>query len=306
VVLESPSQNAGPPLAPHFNAPLSPDAPPQHASQYLEAFGDFEQNGIRLNDYCINHLVTFRPMQQNILGLAYLGSYNPNNIGGVCSPPSMSNHGRQRMIGRNIGMATYANKDGQPILSRQALLVSAHELGHNMGSEHDPVTQSVCSPSWLDGGPYLMYQIAVSGSVRHHSMFSECSSKQIAMLISTRKSSCFHSASNKLCGNHRREPGEECDPGLAEDRCCSADCRLKPPARCSDANSPCCRGCQFAGPGTLCQRKSLLNPCQKDTFCTGLNDTCPRPANEKDGAPCNFGVGYCLLGRWVFVKLLSN
>uniref|UniRef100_A0A1I8IRJ2 Disintegrin domain-containing protein n=1 Tax=Macrostomum lignano TaxID=282301 RepID=A0A1I8IRJ2_9PLAT len=263
VVLESPSQNSGPPWAPHFNAPLSPDAPPQHASQYLEAFGDFEQNGIRLNDYCINHLVTFRPMQQNILGLAYLGSYNPNNIGG-------------------------------------ALLVSAHELGHNMGSEHDPVTQSVCSPSWLDGGPYLMYQIAVSGSVRHHSMFSECSSKQIAMLISTRKSSCFHSASNKLCGNHRREPGEECDPGLAEDRCCSADCRLKPPARCSDANSPCCRSCQFAGPGTLCQRKSLLNPCQKDTFCTGLNDTCPRPANEKDGAPCNFGVGYCLLGRWVF------
>uniref|UniRef100_A0A1I8JNY8 Disintegrin domain-containing protein n=1 Tax=Macrostomum lignano TaxID=282301 RepID=A0A1I8JNY8_9PLAT len=312
VVLESPRVRMPvPPLRRIFNAALIADAPPQHASQYMRRLATFDsRTASGLNDYCINHLVSrLGRLQQNILGLAYLGRITPTTFGGVCSPPS-------HMIGRNIGMATYANKDGQPILSRQALLCHAHtSLATTWRSEHD---QALHGPSWLDGGPYLMYQIAVSGSVRHHSMFSECSSKQIAIadkrelmesqdsllsLLVPAKAAASTRPATSCGGNHRREPGEECDPGLAEDRCCSADCRLKPPARCSDANSPCCRGCQFAGPGYPVPAEVAAESL-RNLLCTGLNDTCPRPANEKDGAPCNFGVGYCLLGRWVFVKLL--
>jgi hypothetical protein len=39
---------------------------------------------------------------------------------------------------------------------------TAHEFGHNWGSEHDPDNPE-CSPSASQGGSYLMYTYSVSG-----------------------------------------------------------------------------------------------------------------------------------------------
>lgn len=48
------------------------------------------------------------------------------------------------------------------MITREADLVTAHEFGHNWGSEHDPDIPE-CSPSASQGGSYLMYTYSVSG-----------------------------------------------------------------------------------------------------------------------------------------------
>lgn len=40
--------------------------------------------------------------------------------------------------------------------------MTAHEFGHNWGSEHDPDVAE-CSPAASQGGSYLMYTYSVSG-----------------------------------------------------------------------------------------------------------------------------------------------
>lgn len=40
--------------------------------------------------------------------------------------------------------------------------MTAHEFGHNWGSEHDPDIPE-CSPSASQGGSFLMYTYSVSG-----------------------------------------------------------------------------------------------------------------------------------------------
>ena len=49
-----------------------------------------------------------------------------------------------------------------PLCASEADLVTAHEFGHNWGSEHDPDNPE-CSPSASKGGSYLMYTYSVSG-----------------------------------------------------------------------------------------------------------------------------------------------
>lgn len=48
------------------------------------------------------------------------------------------------------------------MITREADLVTAHEFGHNWGSEHDPDIPE-CSPSASQGGSFLMYTYSVSG-----------------------------------------------------------------------------------------------------------------------------------------------
>lgn len=62
----------------------------------------------------------------------------------------------------NSGLSSSRNHYGQRVITREADLVTAHEFGHNWGSEHDPDI-SECSPSASQGGSYLMYTYSVSG-----------------------------------------------------------------------------------------------------------------------------------------------
>lgn len=81
----------------------------------------------------------------------------------------------------NSGLSSSRNHYGQRVITREADLVTAHEFGHNWGSEHDPDIPE-CSPSASQGGSYLMYTYSVSGydvnnkvgvlpSVRYFSIF---------------------------------------------------------------------------------------------------------------------------------------
>ena len=60
------------------------------------------------------------------------------------------------------------------VITREADLVTAHEFGHNWGSEHDPDVPE-CSPSASHGGSYLMYTYSVSGYDVNNKRFSPCS-----------------------------------------------------------------------------------------------------------------------------------
>lgn len=62
----------------------------------------------------------------------------------------------------NSGLSSSRNHYGQRVITREADLVTAHEFGHNWGSEHDPDVAE-CSPAASQGGSYLMYTYSVSG-----------------------------------------------------------------------------------------------------------------------------------------------
>uniref|UniRef100_A0A8D2NH89 ADAM metallopeptidase domain 17 n=1 Tax=Zonotrichia albicollis TaxID=44394 RepID=A0A8D2NH89_ZONAL len=186
------------------------------------------------------------------------------------------------------------------MLLEEADLVTTHELGHNFGAEHDPDSLPECAPTEDQGGKYVMYPIAVSGDHENNKMFSSCSKKSIHRTIEVKAQECFKERNNKVCGNSRVDEGEECDPGLLyqlADPCCSADCKLKEGAKCSDRNSPCCKGCQFESAQKKCQ-EAINATCKGESFCTGNSSECPPPGNAPDDTVC-VDMGKCKDGECV-------
>lgn len=110
-------------------------------------------------DFCLAHLFTDLKFEGGILGLAYVGSPRRNSVGGICTPEYFKNG---YTLYLNSGLSSSRNHYGQRVITREADLVTAHEFGHNWGSEHDPDIPE-CSPSASQGGSYLMYTYSVSG-----------------------------------------------------------------------------------------------------------------------------------------------
>ncbi|XP_070787110.1 disintegrin and metalloproteinase domain-containing protein 17-like, partial [Enoplosus armatus] len=177
---------------------------------------------------------------------------------------------------------------GKTILTKEADLVTTHELGHNFGAEHDPDNIPYCAPSDDQGGKFVMYPIAVSGDHVNNKRFSNCSKISVGKTLRFKAPLCFKERNSKVCGNSRVEEGEECDPGLLhlnDDPCCSSDCKFKGVAQCSDRNSPCCRNCKFEQAGTRCQ-EPISATCKGISSCTGNSSKCPPPENAEDNTVC--------------------
>ncbi|XP_054239588.1 disintegrin and metalloproteinase domain-containing protein 17 [Indicator indicator] len=247
---------------------------------------------------CLAHLFTYQDFDMGTLGLAYVGSPRPNSHGGIC-PKAYYSQIAKKDIYLNSGLTSTKNY-GKTILTKEADLVTTHELGHNFGAEHDPDSLPECAPTEDQGGKYVMYPIAVSGDHENNKMFSSCSKKSIHRTIEIKAQECFKERNNKVCGNSRVDEGEECDPGLVyqqADPCCSSDCRLKPGAKCSDRNSPCCKGCQFENAQKKCQ-EAINATCKGESFCTGNSSECPPPGNAADDTVC-VDMGKCQGGECV-------
>ena len=86
-------------------------------------------------DFCLAHLFTDIKFEGGILGLAYVGSPRRNSVGGICTPEHFKNG---YTLYLNSGLSSSRNHYGQRVITREADLVTAHEFGHNWGSEHDP------------------------------------------------------------------------------------------------------------------------------------------------------------------------
>ncbi|XP_072176191.1 ADAM 17-like protease [Diadema setosum] len=249
--------------------------------------------------YCLAHLFTYQDFSNGVLGLAYIGTPRNNAVGGICTSVYYSSNGKQYL---NTGLTTTINW-GRRVLTEEADLVTAHELGHNFGSEHDPGNEGdECSPGNDQGGNYLMYPASVTGAQPNNKKFSLCSKRLILPVLRAKSARCFVEPSqSSLCGNYRLENGEQCDVGVIDsnhpDPCCTSTCQLKPGKICSDQNSECCENCQFAPPTKICRQSTEQNAyCDAQASCPGNSFNCPPPRPVQDGTEC-IDNGTCVNGQ---------
>ncbi|XP_070705061.1 disintegrin and metalloproteinase domain-containing protein 17 [Pempheris klunzingeri] len=253
----------------------------------------------KASNVCLAHLFTYQDFDEGTLGLAYVAPSKPDIPGGLCSKACPSSSNEQRAIYLNTGLTSTKNY-GKTILTKEADLVTTHELGHNFGAEHDPDNIPYCAPREDQGGKFVMYPIAVSGDHVNNKLFSNCSKRSIVKRLRSKAPSCFKQRNVNVCGNSRVERGEQCDPGLLHinsDRCCTPDCRLRAGAQCSDRNSACCKNCGFESEGEVCQ-EPIDATCKGHSYCTGNSSECPPPENAADKTVC-LDSGECLNGECV-------
>ncbi|XP_037687448.1 disintegrin and metalloproteinase domain-containing protein 20-like [Choloepus didactylus] len=169
-------------------------------------------------------------------------------------------------------------------------VITAHELGHNLGMFHDH-KYCVCAQEKC-----IMFPSKVASS-----KFSNCSYAYFRNTII--RSTCLHNRANlevilkeKRCGNNVVEEGEECDCGsitsCQQNPCCLLNCTLKPGAAC--AFGTCCQNCRFVSAGTLCRAE--VNECDLPEWCNGSSYQCPEDVYVQDGTPCQ-NSGYCFEKR---------
>ncbi|XP_078664840.1 ADAM 17-like protease isoform X3 [Branchiostoma floridae x Branchiostoma belcheri] len=246
-----------------------------------------------LHDYskfCLAHLFTYQDFDNGVLGLGWVGTDRKQGIGGICTEAYLPAVYRKQEVTLylNTGLTSTLNWKRR-ILTREADLVTAHELGHNFGSEHD-TDNLECSPNPEQGGKYIMYQVAVSGEERNNKLFSNCSKRAIYKVLSAKHSLCFVEPQKSLCGNYRVEEGEDCDAGHLgnknTDPCCTRECKFRGNAVCSDNNSPCCLNCTFSPSSYICRQAAPPEDdatCKQAAYCTGTSPDCPESEPRNNG-----------------------
>uniref|UniRef100_A0A8C3ADT6 ADAM metallopeptidase domain 17a n=1 Tax=Cyclopterus lumpus TaxID=8103 RepID=A0A8C3ADT6_CYCLU len=271
----------------HYNMENSPVRGKEvwDVKRLLEQFSsDIAENA---STVCLAHLFTYQDFDEGTLGLAYVAPSKPQALGGLCPKRKDTSLSDKIAFYLNTGLTSTKNY-GKTILTKEADLVTTHELGHNFGAEHDPDNIPYCAPSDDHGGKFVMYPIAVSGDHYNNKRFSNCSKISVGKTLRFKAPVCFKERNSKVCGNSRVEDGEECDPGLLhlnDDPCCTADCKFKLAAKCSDRNSPCCRSCVYELAGTRCQ-EPISATCKGISSCTGNSSQCPPPENAEDDTVC--------------------
>lgn len=173
--------------------------------------------------------------------------------------------------------------------------IVAHELGHNLGMNHDDGRECTCPTQAC---------IMHSGATGSRN-FSSCSADDFEKMILSVGGSCLlnvprpdESYSAPYCGNGLVDFGEECDCGSQKecesDPCCEfGTCRLKSGAEC--AFGECCRRCQFLPGGTVC--RSSTDECDLPEYCNGSSPLCQSDVFIQNGQPCRNSEAYCYNGK---------
>lgn len=213
--------------------------------------------------YCLAQLFTYEDFAHGVIGLAYVANKN-TRVGGICSPKSRDQKG-QRF--HNCGLTTYINW-GRTLTTLEAMLVTAHEIGHNFGANHDTPT---CVPNGPEGN-FIMYATSVTGEKSNNLLFSTCSRHQVGGVLQ-RRAHCLKEKGSR-CGNNIIEDDEECDQGSDVDNACCENCKFKSGATCSDNNHMCCVNCNVAPPTKVC-RTSFPLECEAEVKCSGTSKDCP-------------------------------
>ncbi|XP_056650703.1 disintegrin and metalloproteinase domain-containing protein 8 isoform X2 [Monodelphis domestica] len=176
----------------------------------------------------------------------------------------------------------------------------AHEMGHNLGMDHDENVPSCYCHAHSQNGGCIM---AASLSAIFPKAFSSCSRHNLENFVGDNnfQASCLTNSpklddifGGPVCGNKFVERGEECDCGAPEEctnHCCNATtCRLATGATC--AHGECCRGCQVTPAGETC--REARGDCDLAEHCDGRRGVCPEDAFRENGSPCR--GGYCYDG----------
>ncbi|CAL8248001.1 unnamed protein product [Merluccius merluccius] len=173
--------------------------------------------------------------------------------------------------------------------------IVAHELGHNLGMNHDDGRDCVC------GAAACIMNSGATGSKN----FSSCSSDDFEKMILATGGTCLlnfprpdEAYSAPYCGNKLVDIGEDCDCGsekeCEEDPCCEyKTCKLKPGAQC--AYGVCCRNCQYLPGGTVCRPST--DQCDLPEYCNGTTALCQSDVFIQNGQPCMNQQAYCYNGK---------
>ncbi|XP_071239775.1 disintegrin and metalloproteinase domain-containing protein 15-like [Salvelinus alpinus] len=177
----------------------------------------------------------------------------------------------------------------------------AHELGHNLGMNHDTADRRCqCQNEPRLGGCIM----EPSTGFMPGQLFSSCSARDLSLSLLHGGGMCLFNVPQpeKLlggprCGNLYVENGEECDCGLLDecnDPCCNATtCKLVPGAQCS-SDGICCDNCRLRTGGWMCRQP--LGDCDLPEHCTGTSPYCPPNVFLQNGEPCEEGSSYCYSG----------
>uniref|UniRef100_A0A4W5PFA9 ADAM metallopeptidase domain 28 n=1 Tax=Hucho hucho TaxID=62062 RepID=A0A4W5PFA9_9TELE len=172
----------------------------------------------------------------------------------------------------------------------------AHEMGHNLGMNHDDSSACACSGNSCIMAGALSYDIPKS--------FSSCSSVNYDQFLNNRNPECLldkpdyrNVESTPVCGNGFLEIGEQCDCGSLEEctnPCCNAtSCTLTKDSEC--AAGACCDNCKILSSSRECRMKH--DDCDLAEYCTGKSADCPEDVFTVNGIPCDGGRGYCNNGQ---------
>ncbi|XP_036121531.1 disintegrin and metalloproteinase domain-containing protein 8 isoform X3 [Molossus molossus] len=169
----------------------------------------------------------------------------------------------------------------------------AHEMGHNLGMDHDNNIQGCYCPAPRNSGGCIM-----APSLR---TFSHCSRTDLETFVEKPRTTCLANSPDvdrlvggPVCGNGFVEHGEQCDCGSPQDcqnHCCNATtCQLAEGAEC--AQGACCHECRVKPVGKLCRPRK--DTCDLEEYCDGQRPACPEDAFQENGTPCP--EGYCYDG----------
>ena len=268
------------------------------AKQFLETFSRYD-----FNSYCLGVAFTYRDFSQGTVGLSWVAASNPNaKSGGICST-------RDGQFSYNTLWVTQLN-GGEYFPGYKSAFALTHEFGHSFGSPHDDLNDKKCTPQGEDGN-YIMHAFVISGEKPNNKLFSSCSIENMYPVIVRKGSLCLHKDKGPICGNGIREDGEDCDCGpsgtcIYVDPCCvpsdisndqDTPCTYIHGKRCSPKRSPCCTaGCEpiSASKKQICRPKT---DCTGESYCDGVNPSCPDSVLLPDGKPCNGGRKICKSGK---------
>ncbi|KAJ3366651.1 Disintegrin and metalloproteinase domain-containing protein 19 [Allomyces javanicus] len=198
----------------------------------------------------------------------------------------------------NTGLSCSLAPGGRPSVIAGIATAMTHEVGHNLGSNHDNQGSSACATS-----SFVMNPAYCGDCQRQPTAWSNCSITAIRSYLAT-NGDCLNTLSSPLCGNGIVDSGEDCDSGnpVNGTSCCSPLCRWRLGAVCDDVRGPCCRGCQLLPSSTICRAASHPT-CGTPGYCTGTSSSClaPAPFAPKNGLACNStttgAAGYCAYGK---------
>ncbi|XP_054457268.1 zinc metalloproteinase-disintegrin-like brevilysin H2a [Anoplopoma fimbria] len=243
--------------------------PPAGAN--LEAFRKWrDADLVKRKKHDNAHLISGIDFEGSTVGLAYIGT--------LCSAHSVGviqdHNDRSTAVGATL----------------------AHEMGHNLGMNHDDSSTCPCS------GDSCIMAAALSWNVPR--TFSGCSSNDYEKYLLGRSPGCILDKPDyrtletpSFCGNGFVEKGEQCDCGSVGEctnPCCNAtSCTLKEGSQCAEGE--CCDNCKVLPRSWEC--RSRKDDCDLAEYCDGKSTTCPEDVFAVNGIPCNGDLGYCYNGQ---------
>lgn len=258
------------------------------------------------------HLLSGQKFQLSVLGYAGVGTMcNPGSSGGI----DMTN-----IAAHSSYAVTTPLGSGDQIVADQVFnaRIIAHEIGHNLGMQHDNnvasgggVAPNVCDPSGFvmnaivsDDPTYASIHAnpgaGANGATTYApgTVFSTCS-KAYYKAWTGNGATCLNdlpttSWGNATCGNGFIELGEDCDGGIAlTDPCCTAQCKYTAGSTCS-STQPCCNVV-----GNVCTPKTDTTAvcragngdCDLTEYCDGVTATCNVNFVKGAGTSCTDDQG---------------